>query len=116
MTAMARSSLEYDGDNRIDLARILRVAFDHKALIFTITTLFALLGVAYAIVATPVYRASAMIQIEPKKAGITGVPEAIPRPNSVSQAVTEIELLKSRSVLGRTVDALKLYITTQPKH
>lgn len=115
MTAMARSSLEYDGDNRIDLARILRVAFDHKALIFTITTLFALLGVAYAIIATPVYRASAMIQIEPKKAGITGVPEAIPRPNSVSQAVTEIELLKSRSVLGRTVDALKLYITTQPK-
>ena len=116
MTAMARSSLEYDGDNRIDLARILRVAFDHKALIFTITALFALLGVAYAVVATPVYRASAMIQIEPKKAGITGVPEAIPRPSSVSQAVTEIELIKSRSVLGRTVDALKLYITTRPKY
>ncbi|TCD21586.1 polysaccharide biosynthesis tyrosine autokinase [Pseudomonas sp. IC_126] len=116
MTAMARSSLEYDEDNRIDLARILRVAFDHKALIFTITALFALLGVAYAVVATPVYRASAMIQIEPKKAGITGVPEAIPRPNSVSQAVTEIELIKSRSVLGRTVDALKLYITTRPKY
>lgn len=116
MTAMARSSLEYDRDNRIDLARILRVAFDHKALIFTITALFALLGVAYAVVATPVYRASAMIQIEPKKAGITGVPEAIPRPNSVSQAVTEIELIKSRSVLGRTVDALKLYITTRPKY
>lgn len=116
MTAMARSSLEYDGDNRIDLARILRVAFDHKALILTITALFALLGVAYAIVATPVYRASAMIQIEPKKAGITGVPEAVPRPNSVSQAVTEIELIKSRSVLGRTVDTLKLYITSRPKY
>lgn len=116
MTAMARSSLEYDGDNRIDLARILRVAFDHKALILTITAFFALLGVAYAIVATPVYQASAMIQIEPKKAGITGVPEAIPRPNSVSQAVTEIELIKSRSVLGRTVDALKLYINARPKY
>jgi len=116
MTAMARSSLEYDGDNRIDLARILRVAFDHKALIFSITCFFALLGVGYAIVATPVYQASAMIQIEPKKAGITGVPEAIPRPNSVSQAVTEIELIKSRSVLGRTVEALKLYITVRPKY
>ena len=116
MTAMARSSLEYDGDNRIDLARILRVVFDHKALIFSITCFFALLGVGYAIVATPVYQASAMIQIEPKKAGITGVPEAIPRPNSVSQAVTEIELIKSRSVLGRTVEALKLYITVRPKY
>lgn len=116
MTAMTRSSLEYDADNRIDLARILRVAFDHRALILTITALFALLGVGYAIVATPIYRASAMIQIEPKKAGITGVPEAVPRPNSVSQAVTEIELIKSRSVLGRTVNDLKLYITTRPKY
>ncbi|MCQ4313468.1 polysaccharide biosynthesis tyrosine autokinase [Pseudomonas stutzeri] len=116
MTAMTRSSLEYDADNRIDLARILRVAFDHKALIFTITAFFALLGVAYAIVATPIYEASAMIQIEPKKTGITGVPEAISKPNSVSQAVTEIELIKSRSVLGRTVNALKLYITARPKY
>ncbi len=116
MTAMARSSLDYDGDNRIDLARILRVAFDHKRLIFTITTLFALLGVAYAIVATPIYEATAMIQIEPKKAGITGIPEAVPRPNSVSQAITEIELIKSRAVLGSTVNDLKLYITARPKY
>ena len=116
MTAMARSSLDYDVDNRIDLARILRVAFDHKRLICTITALFAVLGVAYAIVATPVYEASAMIQIEPKKAGITGIPEAVPRPNSVSQAVTEIELIKSRSVLGRTVEELKLYIDARPKY
>lgn len=116
MTAMARSSLDYDADNRIDLARILRVAFDHKRLICSITAVFALLGVAYAIVATPVYQATAMIQIEPKKAGITGIPEAIPRPNSVSQAVTEIELLKSRSVLGRTVNDLKLYLNARPKY
>jgi len=116
MTVMTRSSLEYDADNRIDLARILRVAFDHKALIFTITAIFALLGVAYAIVATPVYRASAMIQIEPKKTGITGIPEAVTKPDSVSQAVTEIELIKSRSVLGRTVTDLKLYIETRPKY
>jgi len=116
MTVRTRSSLEYDADNRIDLARILRVAFDHKALILTITAIFALLGVAYAIVATPVYRASAMIQIEPKKTGITGIPEAVTKPDSVSQAVTEIELIKSRSVLGRTVTDLKLYIETRPKY
>lgn len=115
MTAMTRPSLDYDADNRIDLARILRGAYDHKALIITITTLFALLGVAYATLATPVYQASAMIQIEPKKTGITGIPEAVSKPNSVSQAVTEIELIKSRSVLGRTVTDLKLYIDTRPK-
>lgn len=116
MTAMARSTLEYETDNRIDLARILRVAFDHKRLILSITALFGLLGIAYAIVATPIYEATAMIQIEAKKAGITGAPEAAPRPNSVSQAITEIELIKSRAVLGSAVNDLKLYIDTRPKY
>lgn len=116
MTAMARSTLEYETDNRIDLARILRVAFDHKRLILSITALFGLLGIAYAIVATPIYEATAMIQIEAKKAGITGAPEAAPRLNSVSQAITEIELIKSRAVLGSAVNDLKLYIDTRPKY
>ncbi len=116
MTAMPRSPLEYDADNRIDLARILRAAFDNKALILCITGLFALLGGAYAFVATPVYLASAMIQIEPKKTAITGVPEIVAKPDSVSQAVTEIELIKSRAVLGRAVTELKLYIDARPKY
>ena len=116
MTSMTRPNLEYDVDNRIDLARILRAAYANKALILSITAVFALLGVIYGVTATPVFRASAMIQIEPRKAGITGVPEVSGRPASVSQAITEIELLKSRSVLGRTVQELRLYISTQPKH
>ncbi|GAB6387091.1 polysaccharide biosynthesis tyrosine autokinase [Stutzerimonas marianensis] len=116
MTAMPRSPLEYDADNRIDLARILRAAFDNKALILCITGLFALLGGAFAFVATPVYLASAMIQIEPKKTAITGVPEIVAKPDSVSQAVTEIELIKSRAVLGRAVTELKLYIDARPKY
>ena len=37
MTALTRSSLEYDADNRIDLAGIMRTAYDHKALIISIT-------------------------------------------------------------------------------
>ena len=116
MTALTRSSLEYDTDNRIDLAGIMRTAYDHKALIASITGLFAVLGIAYALVATPIYQASAMIQIEPKKGAITGVPEIVPRPDSVSQATTEISLLKSRAVLGKAVEGLKLYITARPRH
>lgn len=115
MTALTRSSLEYDADNRIDLAAIMRTAYDHKALIIAITGLFAALGVFYALIATPIYQATAMIQIEPKKAAITGVPEISVRPDSVSQAVTEISLLKSRAVLGRAVEELKLYIVAKPR-
>ncbi|OMG63479.1 tyrosine-protein kinase [Stutzerimonas balearica] len=115
MTALTRSPLDYETDNRIDLAQIARTAFDHKLLIGSITGLFTALGIVYAILATPVYEASGMIQIETKKVGITAQPEIIPRPDSVSQAMTEISLLKSRAVLGKAVENLKLYITAEPR-
>ncbi len=116
MTAMNRSSLDYYQDSRIDLATILRTLFDHKGLIFWIVGLFCLVGLAYAILAEPIYQANAMIQIEPKKIGIEGTPEVSNKPMSVSQATTEIELIKSRAVLGKVVDDLKLNIVQRPDY
>ncbi|WP_349972545.1 polysaccharide biosynthesis tyrosine autokinase [Pseudomonas caspiana] len=115
MTAMNRSSLDYYQDSRIDLATILRTLFDHKGLIILIVALFSLAGVAYALLSTPIYQANAMIQIEPKKIGIEGTPEVSGKPMSVSQATTEIELIKSRAVLGKVVEDLKLNIVQRPK-
>jgi len=116
MTAMNRSSLDYYQDSRIDLATILRTLFDHKRLIIAVVGLFALVGVAYAVLSTPIYQANAMIQIEPKKIGIEGTPEVSSKPMSVSQATTEIELIKSRAVLGKVVEDLKLNIVQGPKY
>jgi tyrosine-protein kinase Etk/Wzc len=112
---MNRSSLDYYQDSRIDLATILRTLFDHKGLIILIVGLFSLAGVAYALLSTPIYQANAMIQIEPKKIGIEGTPEVSGKPMSVSQATTEIELIKSRAVLGKVVEDLKLNIVQRPK-
>ncbi|CAM3381830.1 tyrosine-protein kinase [Pseudomonas floridensis] len=114
MTVMNRPSLDYYQDTRIDLATILRMLFDHKKLIIWTVSLFFLVGLAYAILATPVYQASAMIQIEPKKVGIEGTPEINNKPSSVSQATTEIELIKSRALLGKVVDDLKLNLVQTP--
>ncbi|MFS2161432.1 polysaccharide biosynthesis tyrosine autokinase [Pseudomonas sp. Pseusp122] len=115
MTVMTRSSLDYHQDSRIDLATILRTLFDHKGMIITIVTLFGLVGLAYALLATPVYQANAMIQIEQKKVGIAGTPDISSKPFSVSPATTEIELIKSRAVLGKVVTDLKLNIVQGPK-
>ena len=114
MTALTRSSLEYDADNRIDLAGIMRTAYDHKALIIAITGLFTVLGVLYALIATPIYQATAMIQIEPKKAAITGIPEISP-PGLGFPGGHRNSLLKSRAVLGKAVEELKLYIVAKPR-
>jgi tyrosine-protein kinase Etk/Wzc len=118
MTAMNRpsTSLDYYQDTRIDLASILRTLFDHKGLIAAVVGVFMVIGVAYAMLATPIFQGNAMIQIEPKKLGIEGTPEVSSKPQSVSQATTEIELIKSRAVLGKVVEDLKLNIIQKPNY
>ena len=91
----------------------MRTAYDHKALIIAITGLFTVLGVLYALIATPIYRATAMIQIEPK-AAITGIPEISP-PGLGFPGGHRNFLLKSRAVLGKAVEELKLYIVAKPR-
>ncbi|WP_296262374.1 MULTISPECIES: polysaccharide biosynthesis tyrosine autokinase [unclassified Pseudomonas] len=116
MTAMNRTSLDEVQDSRIDLATILRTLFDHKGMIASIVGVCVLIGLTYAILATPIFQANAMIQIEPKKIGIEGRTEINAKPLSVSQATTEIELIKSRAVLGKVVEDLKLNIIQKPKY
>ncbi|MEQ7922754.1 polysaccharide biosynthesis tyrosine autokinase [Xanthomonas sp. WHRI 1810A] len=116
MTVMNRTSLEDFQDSRIDLATILRTLFDHKGMIASIVGVCALVGLTYATIATPIYQANAMIQIEPKKVGIEGRTEINSKPLSVSQATTEIELIKSRAVLGKVVEDLKLNILQKPNY
>jgi tyrosine-protein kinase Etk/Wzc len=116
MTAMNRSNLDYYKETQIDLATILRTLFDHKRTIAVFVGAFALVGLMYATIATPIYQASAMIQIEAKKVGLDARPEVSTKPTSVSEAVTEIELIKSRSVLGKVVGDLKLDIVESPRY
>ncbi|MDE1166973.1 MAG: polysaccharide biosynthesis tyrosine autokinase [Pseudomonas sp.] len=116
MTAMTRSSLEYYQDSQVDLATVLRTLFDHKAMIASIVGVFSVVGLAYALLAAPVYQANVMIQIEPRKVGLDATPETGKQPTSVSLATAEIELIKSRAVLGQVVTDLKLDIVTKPNY
>lgn len=102
-------------DDEIDLLRLFGVLIDHKWMITGITAGFLLAGIAYAVLATPIYRASATIQVEQKAPGIPGLTEMSDiLGGSQSQAVTEIQLLTSRNVIGKAVDNLHLDIDTQP--
>ncbi|WP_455922008.1 polysaccharide biosynthesis tyrosine autokinase [Pseudomonas putida] len=116
MTAMTRSSLEHYQDTQLDLATILRTLFDHKRLIAGVVGTFAVAGLAFAILSTPIYQANVMIQIEPKRVGLDNTPEINTKPNAVSQATAEIELIRSRSVLGQVVNELNLDIVHKPNY
>ena len=69
---------------------------------------FMVTGVAYAVLATPVYMANALVQVEPKKNDMLGFSDLNSMLGGQSPSVTEIGIIKSRAVIGKTVDDLRL--------
>jgi tyrosine-protein kinase Etk/Wzc len=103
-------------NDEIDLLTLLGALIDGKWIIIGFTVLFAIIGVAYALLATPIYQANALLQIEEKSPSMTGLSEISEMFGSTPVAVTEIELLKSRTVIGQAVENLKLDILAEPKY
>ncbi|MFZ6048992.1 polysaccharide biosynthesis tyrosine autokinase [Pseudomonas sp. CR3202] len=106
-------------DDDIDLLALAGTLLDAKWLIVGITAFFTVMGVAYAVLTPPVYQANALVQVEEKKGGLaamTGMSEMTEMFGGTSAAVTEIELLKSRAVLGQAVENLKLDVIVEPHY
>ncbi|UJJ32047.1 polysaccharide biosynthesis tyrosine autokinase [Halopseudomonas maritima] len=110
------TAAQHDSDE-IDLLALLGALIDGKWVIIGFTFCFALIGVAYALLATPIYQANALIQIEEKSGStLSGLGELSDMLGSTPEAVTEIELLKSRAVIGQAVENLKLDIIVEPNY
>ena len=108
---------EHDDDNdEIDLMGLLGTLIDHKWLIAGVTGVFMAAGVAYALLATPVYQANALIQVEAKKNDPLGFSDVSSMLGKESPSATEIELIKSRKNIGAAVDNLKLDIEIKPHY
>ncbi|MCD9477020.1 MULTISPECIES: polysaccharide biosynthesis tyrosine autokinase [Photobacterium] len=104
------------GSDEIDLGKLFGILIDSRWLIIITTFIFALIGISYALLATPIYKADALIQIEQKSTGMPalGGDMAEMFGGSESSATTEIEIIKSRMVLGDTVDKLNLTTVATP--
>jgi tyrosine-protein kinase Etk/Wzc len=108
-----------DDDDSIDLLALFGTLIDSKWIIIGITAFFCVVGVAFALLSTPIYQANALVQVEAKKGGMAalgGMGEMNEMFGGTSPAVTEIELLKSRAVLGKAVENLKLDIIIEPNY
>ncbi len=102
--------------NDIDLLALFGTLLDRKLFITVITAIFSIVGVAFAILSTPVYQATAMIQVEESSPSVPGLDDMASMFEGTSEAITEIELLKSRTVLGEAIDNLKLDTVVEPKY
>lgn len=107
-----------EADDDINLGEILATLLEHKWLLAGVTCFSVLLGVFYLYIATPVYQADALLQINDAKnsGGITALKELQPLLGDTTSAAAEQEILNSRMILGRVVERLKLDIVAHPDH
>nr|EKX4048421.1 polysaccharide biosynthesis tyrosine autokinase [Klebsiella pneumoniae] len=102
--------------DEIDLGRLIGEFIDHRKLIISVTSLFTLVALIYAIFATPIYQADALIQVEQKQANaiLSNLSQMLP--DSQPQSAPEIALIRSRMILGKTVDDLNLQARVKQKY
>ncbi|HEQ3533627.1 TPA: polysaccharide biosynthesis tyrosine autokinase [Vibrio parahaemolyticus] len=105
-------------DDEIDLGKLFGIILDAKWLILCTVVLFSIVGVGVAILSTPIYKADALIQIESKSSG--GISAMVGDMGELfsaeSSATTEIEIIKSRMILGGTVDKFNLTTVVSPNY
>lgn len=101
-------------NDEIDLLALAGTVWDGRWLILGVTIMATMLGAIYALLAEPVYRADAMVQVEDKNGGLPGMSEITEMFGTESASTTEIELIKSRAVMGESVDSLHLDIEIEP--
>ncbi|HGF5649400.1 TPA: polysaccharide biosynthesis tyrosine autokinase [Klebsiella quasipneumoniae subsp. similipneumoniae] len=115
MSSVTNKATSKDADE-IDLGRLIGEFIDHRKLIISVTSLFTLVALIYAIFATPIYQADALIQVEQKQANaiLSNISQMLP--DSQPQSAPEIALIRSRMILGKTVDDLNLQARVKQKY
>jgi hypothetical protein len=100
-----------------NLSSYLELISHQRWLIICVALLVSLCGVLYAYLATPQYESNLLVHVEEKgqrePKNILG--EAGSMIDYKTPSAAEIELLRSRQVIARAVDRLKLYIEVKPK-
>ncbi|WP_234833542.1 tyrosine-protein kinase Wzc, partial [Salmonella enterica] len=110
MTEKAKQSAAVTGSDEIDIGRLVGTVIEARWWVLGTTAIFALCAVIYTFFATPIYSADALVQIE-QNAGnslVQDINSALANKPPASDA--EIQLIRSRLVLGKTVDDLDLDI------
>ena len=108
---------EIDSDDEPRLAEYRDILIDHRWPIAGVLAFMLVASLLYVILATPVYRANLLIQIEDSPpesksflTGTTGLGDL------KTTATGELQILGSRMVLGAAVDQVGLQVNAQPRY
>lgn len=102
-------------DDRGGLRGYLDVVVDGRWVVAAVAAATVLVALAYGLLVTPTFRTDALVQVEDKKAGNSFLGELSGAFGGASPAESEIEVLRSRALLGAVVRELKLDILVLPR-
>lgn len=104
-------------DDEFDFAKYLDVLLASRWLITLIAGVVLSLGAAYAFLARPVFEANILVQVEDNSTGAKSLLGDVSSLFDVkTEAAAEIEILRSRMVVGKAVENLRLYLEAKPKY
>src|SRR5687767_1746580 len=103
-------------DDGIDLAEYWDILIDSRWLIVGITALAIAAGGAYAFLTSPVYQSNLLIQVEDSGGAKSLLGDAADLFATKTAASAEIEILRSRMVLGQAVDNTLAYVEATPRY
>ncbi len=118
---MQKTSSDYNSgaltnDNEVDFAEIVATLLESKWLIALITALILALGIIKALVDNPVYQADALLQVQAVTSSLAAIEPGGPVVKNEIPVLAEIELINSRTVIGKAIKNLKLDIIAKPSY
>ena len=120
-----RAARPGDGDRALPTPRmpekpalldLMWTVFERRWTVAIVAAEVVLLGLLYLALATPSYRADAVVQVEERVKGLAGLSELSAMLGEQTAAETEIAIIRSRMSLGRVVDELGLDRTAEPQY
>lgn len=97
-------------NDEIDLLNLFYALIDKWKIIVSASCIATFLGLLYAIFATPIYKADALVQVEQKVGNSLLNDFSSVFAGNKPTSTTEIELIRSRMIIGKTIKDLSLDI------
>jgi tyrosine-protein kinase Etk/Wzc len=117
-TSLVQSPAGGEEDQEIGLAEYWDILVDNRWMVATIAAMTLAIGLGYAFLSRPVFETNLLIQVEDSAGSTTNLfgDAATPLLDIKSPAAAEMEILKSRLVVGQAVDNTLLYISARPRY
>ena len=106
-----------EDDDEINLLEYWDIIVDNRWLVAAVTALAIAIGGGYAFLARPVYEGNLLIQVEDSGGSAKSfLGEAASLFDVKTPAAAEMEIIRSRMIVGQAVDNTLLYIDARPRY